>query len=67
MSDERATRLMRAELDVYRRAVISLGVEATSGGRKTMDKAEVAEACDRALEEGNRYSRRRREVLRATA
>jgi hypothetical protein len=60
--DERAERLLRAEVDVYRRAVIELGCEATGGGRKTMDKSYVAEVAERALSEGNAYHRRAREL-----
>lgn len=51
-------RLLQAEADTYRKALIRLGCEATNGSRKTLDKATVAKIADAALEQGNELFRR---------
>lgn len=57
MDDERRARCLRNEADAYRKAIVRLVVAAKGGGRKTMDKTEVAEIAGRALDEGNAWHR----------
>lgn len=51
-------KLLRAEADTYRTALIELWSRATSGDRKTIDKSEVNEIASRAIDRGNELFRR---------
>lgn len=54
----RVLKCAQQEAATYRRAVVTLVSEATSGDRKTLDKAHVADVAGQALEEGNAWSLR---------
>lgn len=56
--DARRVRLLTAERDLYHRAICSLLAEATNGGRKTLDKADVARRLGQARDEGGALFRR---------
>lgn len=53
-----AESLLRAEADVYRKALVGLYCDATSGKRTTLDKAQVAKAAGCAIDHGNELFRR---------
>lgn len=55
-------KLLEAEAWTYRKALVSLLADAMSGGRKTIDKDEIARLLGPALERGNELSRRQRET-----
>ncbi len=52
------TNLEKAEMWAYRYAIVELLGLAMDGGRKTIDKDEVARIADNALEMGNELFRR---------
>jgi len=56
--EERKIKCMGHAIDVYRKAVIQLFVDATSGQRKTMDKNDVAAITGRAHDDANLWLRR---------
>lgn len=56
--EERRARCLRNESDTYRIAIIRLLSMADTGGRKTIDKADVLRVAVEAYDEGNRWHRR---------
>lgn len=50
--DERQVKLLQHEADAYRKVLIRLYCDATSGKRTTMDKVEVARWAEMGIEEG---------------
>lgn len=59
---ERQVKLLRVEADVYRKALIRLWADATSGARKTMDKGTVGDIAGNAIDQGNELFRRAKEA-----
>lgn len=55
-------RLLRAEADTYRKALVQLWGNATSGNRKTLDKADVGRIAGNAIDQGNELHRRAKAV-----
>ena len=55
-------KLLRAEADTYRTALIRLWSDATSGPRKTLNKTDVERIAAGAIDAGNELCRRAKAV-----